>query len=117
MTSEAPKDHNHRFSVYSSTGVHIGVWGDGLTAARVLEEHPGGYIEELVTTEHALAMVAAERGACARVAYITCIETRHGKLGNEVEKRILARTPDRAQAALEAMLKAEREKALREAKA
>jgi hypothetical protein len=36
------------FGVWSSTGVHIGVWDDGATAAKVLEEYPQGVMRDLI---------------------------------------------------------------------
>ena len=54
-----------KFAVYSPTGVHIGLWGDGKIAADVAAESPGNTIEELVAADEYEALheraEAAER--------------------------------------------------------
>jgi len=46
--------------VWSSTGVHIGVWGDGATAAKVLAEYPGGISRDLIDMNDILALIHKE---------------------------------------------------------
>jgi hypothetical protein len=99
-------DHWHRFAVYSATGAHVGVLDDGLTAAKVMEEHPGGRIDELVTLSRALAMVAAAYEDAADE-----VTNWHSCDGGCVRDR----TPADAQAALDALLRAERKNALDDA--
>lgn len=116
MSNEAP-NHGHRFAVYSPTGVHIGLWSDGKIAADVAGESPGNTVEELVTLDHAQALVAAEREAIAdqmeakadgRSDPAACIE-------RVIAEAIRARTPADAQAALEAVKREARNEGLREA--
>ena len=51
-----------RFAVYSPTGVHIGLWGDGKIAADVAAESPGNTIEELISADEYEAL-RSERDA------------------------------------------------------
>ena len=51
-----------RFAVYSPTGVHIGLWGDGKIAADVAAESPGNTIEELIAADEYEAL-RSERDA------------------------------------------------------
>ena len=44
------------FGVWSSTGVHIGVWNDGATAASVLGEYPAGQMLDLIDASASLAL-------------------------------------------------------------
>jgi hypothetical protein len=48
------------YGVWSSTGVHIGVWEDGATAAEVLEEYPQGVMRDLVDMEAIRALAQEE---------------------------------------------------------
>jgi hypothetical protein len=45
------------FGVWSSTGVHIGVWEDGKIAAEVLAEYPGGVMRDLIDMDAILAIL------------------------------------------------------------
>jgi len=49
------------FGVWSSTGVHIGVWDDGETAAKVLEEYPGGVARDLIDADEILALITKDQ--------------------------------------------------------
>ena len=44
------------FGVWSSTGVHIGVWDDGATAAKVLGEYSQGVMRDLIDAEDIRAL-------------------------------------------------------------
>lgn len=48
------------YGCWSSTGVHIGVWEDGATAAKVLEEYPQGVMRDLIDVEAIRALIAQE---------------------------------------------------------
>ena len=66
MTQDTEAERPPRmFAVYSPTGVHIGLWGDGKIAADVAAESPGNTIEELVAADEYEALheraEAAER--------------------------------------------------------
>lgn len=99
MTSEAPKE------------IYAWVYDQWKTAWNVDPEESDASASRYTLTTHALAMVAAEREACAR---LICDGKKDSEWFNPVQA-IRTRTPDDAQAALDALLKAERVKALREA--
>lgn len=113
-------NHEHRFSVLSATGIHIGLFQKERLAREVRAGHPGSTIEELVTFHHALAMVAAayalaqnEAQKVADALQKTHDDYRHiVAIGIRDSIRTLTAKP--AQAALDALLKAEREKVPRE---
>jgi predicted nucleic acid-binding Zn-ribbon protein len=89
------------FSVWSSTGVHIGVWEDGATAAQVLREYPGGECLDLLpvsTVDQAIASLTAERD--------------EARAGRKMYREMVTRVSDDAHAAYEA-LKAERDEAIK----
>ncbi|MFG6599346.1 MULTISPECIES: hypothetical protein [unclassified Sulfitobacter] len=48
------------FGVWSSTGVHIGVWDDGPTAAKVLGEYPGGKMRDLIDADDIDALIEGD---------------------------------------------------------
>ncbi|WHZ33448.1 hypothetical protein [Sagittula sp. MA-2] len=58
---EAARTMPRYFGVWSSTGVHIGVWEDGKVAADVLAEYPGGFMRDLLDVS-ALRTLAGEDG-------------------------------------------------------
>jgi len=49
------------FGVWSSTGVHIGIWEDGAIAAKVLEEYPGGVVRDLIDAAAILALITKDQ--------------------------------------------------------
>ena len=63
MTQDTEAERRiRRFAVYSPTGVHIGLWGDGKIAADVAAEIPGSTIEELISADEYEAL-RSERDA------------------------------------------------------
>jgi len=80
------------FGIWSSTGVHVGVWEDGCIAGKVLaDEYPSGKIIEMVSVDDAGEYAAKLASASADIAALREAAAQHGyvltpKMGNKTAR-------------------------------